>query len=107
MLRRQVLKYLGLAALAVCAAGPALAQNTVTIVLVLPSTGPFGPKTGHQINNAIKAYMAQNGDTVAGKKNEIILKDDASVADTTKRLVQELVVNDKVNIIAGFGLTPL
>lgn len=107
MLRRQVLKGLGVAALVACGAAPALAQNTVKIGLVLPMTGPFGPNTGHQINNAIKAYMAQHGDTVAGKKIEIILKDDANVADTTKRLVQELIVNDKVNIIAGFGLTPL
>ncbi len=107
MLRRQVLVGAGLAALMACGALPAAAQETIKIGLVLPMTGPFGPNTGHQINNAIKAYMAQNGDTVAGKKIEIILKDDGNVADTTKRLVQELIVNDKVNIIAGFGLTPL
>ena len=51
--------------------------------------------------------MAQNGDTVAGKKVELIVKDDTSVPDVTKRLAQELVVNDKVNVLAGFGLTPL
>ncbi len=107
MLRRQVLKAAGVAALVIAGITPAVAQDKIKIGLVLPMTGPFGPNTGHQINNAIKAYMAQNGDTVAGKKIEIILKDDANVADTTKRLVQELIVNDKVNIIAGFGLTPL
>jgi branched-chain amino acid transport system substrate-binding protein len=51
--------------------------------------------------------MAQNGDTVAGKKVELIVKDDTSVPDVTKRLAQELVVNDKVNVLAGFGITPL
>ena len=51
--------------------------------------------------------MAQNGDTVAGKKVEVIVKDDTGVADTTRRLAQELVVNDKVDVLAGFGLTPL
>jgi len=52
-------------------------------------------------------YMAQNGSTVAGKKVELILKDDTAAPDVTKRLAQELVVNEKVNVLAGFGLTPL
>ena len=51
--------------------------------------------------------MAQNGNTVAGRKVEVIVKDDAGVADTTRRIAQELVVNDKVDVLAGFGLTPL
>ncbi len=62
--------------------------------------------TGRQIEAAAKLYMAQNGDTVAGKKIELIVKDDTSVPDVTKRLAQELVVNDKVNVLAGFGITP-
>ena len=85
---------------------PALAQDTVKIGLILPMTGPFA-STGRQIDAAVKVYMAKHGSTVAGKKIEIILKDDAGTADTTRRLAQELVVNDKVAIIAGFGLTPL
>ena len=48
----------------------------------------------------------QHGDTVAGKKIEVILKDDGAVPDNTKRIAQELIVNDKVNFIAGFGVTP-
>ena len=51
--------------------------------------------------------MQENGTTVAGKKIEVILKDDAGNADASKRLAQELVVNNKVNFLAGFGLTPL
>src|SRR5260370_15518816 len=62
--------------------------------------------TGKQIDAAVKLYVAQHGTTVAGKKIEIILKDDTSVPDVTKRLAQELVVNDKVAFLAGFGLTP-
>jgi branched-chain amino acid transport system substrate-binding protein len=50
--------------------------------------------------------MAQNGDTVAGRKIEVIFKDDGAVPDTSKRLAQELIVNDKVNMLAGFGITP-
>jgi branched-chain amino acid transport system substrate-binding protein len=51
--------------------------------------------------------MQQNGDTVAGKKIQLIVKDDTGVADVTKRLAQELIVQDKVSVLAGFGLTPL
>lgn len=74
--------------------------------LLLPMTGPFG-STGRQIENGVRLYMAQFGDKVAGRPVEIILKDDTGVPDVTKRLAQELVVNDKVDVLAGFGLTPL
>jgi len=87
-------------------AGAAAAQPTVKIGLIIPMTGPF-QATGREIEAAVKLYMAQHGDTVAGDKVEVILRDDAGVPDTTKRLAQELVVRDKVNILAGFGLTPL
>ena len=93
-----------LAGLAV--ATPVSAQDVIKIGMILPMTGPFA-STGRQIEAAAKLYMAQNGNTVAGKKIELIIKDDASVADTTRRLAQELVVNEKASVLAGFGLTPL
>ncbi len=86
--------------------GAAQAQETFKIGLILPMTGPFA-STGKQIEAAVRLYMAQNGSTVAGKKVELILKDDTAAPDVTKRLAQELVVNEKVNVLAGFGLTPL
>jgi branched-chain amino acid transport system substrate-binding protein len=86
-------------------AGAAQAQETVKIGLIVPMTGGQA-STGKQIDNAIKLYMQQKGDTVAGKKIEVILKDDGAQPDNTKRLAQELIVNEKVNIIAGFGVTP-
>ncbi|KGE02342.1 ABC transporter substrate-binding protein [Rhizobium sp. YS-1r] len=85
---------------------PAVAQETVKIGLVLPMTGPFA-STGRQVEAGVKAYMALNGDTVAGKKIEVVLRDDAGVADQTRRIAQELVVNDGVKMLMGFGLTPL
>ena len=106
MNKRGVMKAVIAAALAAGMAPPALAQDTVKIGLILPMTGPFA-STGRQIDTAIKVYMAKHGSTVAGKKIEIILKDDGGTADTTRRLAQELVVNDKVAFLAGFGLTPL
>jgi branched-chain amino acid transport system substrate-binding protein len=95
----------GAALLGTVVLAPARAQDAVKIGLILPMTGGQA-STGKQIDNAIKLYMQQNGDTVAGKKIEIILKDDAALPDNTKRLAQELIVNDKVAIIAGFGVTP-
>jgi branched-chain amino acid transport system substrate-binding protein len=81
-------------------------ESKFKIGLVLPMTGPFA-STGKQIEAGARAYMAQHGDKVGGRQIELILKDDAGVAANTKRLAQELAVNDKVNVLAGFGLTPL
>ncbi|MFL5028505.1 MAG: ABC transporter substrate-binding protein, partial [Xanthobacteraceae bacterium] len=76
----------GLAAFALAAvAGDALAQDAVKIGLILPMTGQQ-TSTGKQIDAAVRLYMQQNGGTVAGKKIEVILKDDAAVPDTTKGL---------------------
>src|SRR4051812_33773914 len=95
------------AALALAAAvTPACAQEAVKVGLILPLTGPFAP-TGRQIEGGVRLYMQQHGDKVAGKKIELIVRDDGNVADNTKRIAQELVVNDKVSVLAGFGLTPL
>jgi branched-chain amino acid transport system substrate-binding protein len=78
----------------------------VKIGLILPMTGPFA-STGRQIEAAAKLYMQQKGDTVAGRKIQLIVKDDTGTADVTKRLAQELIVQEKVSVLAGFGLTPL
>ena len=79
--------------------------DTVKIGVILPMTGQQA-STGRQIDAAIKLWVAQNGSKVAGKTVEIIIKDDGSVPDATRRLAQELVVNDKVVALAGFGITP-
>jgi branched-chain amino acid transport system substrate-binding protein len=80
-------------------------SDTIKIGLILPMTGQQA-STGRQIDAAVKLWMAQHGNKVAGKTVEVILKDDAAVPNTTKRLAQELIVNDKVAVLAGFGITP-
>ena len=104
-MRRQILKGLAASALAL-ATLPALAQETVKVGLILPMTGQQA-STGRQLEAGVKAYMAQHGNKVAGKTVEVIIKDDTGVADISKRLAQELVVNDKVSVLGGFGLTPI
>lgn len=94
-------------AAAALASAPAWAQGApFKIGLILPMTGQQA-STGRQVEAAARLYMAQNGDTVAGRKIELIVKDDTGLPDVSKRLAQELVVNEKVNVLAGFGLTPL
>jgi branched-chain amino acid transport system substrate-binding protein len=102
--RRQALA----AALALSASPWAAAQASAThkIGLIFSMTGPFA-STGRQLEAGARLWLAQNGDTVAGKKIELLIRDDGGVADTARRLAQELVVNDKVAVLGGFSLTPL
>ena len=101
-----------LAGSAIVAAGAwwpcrAFAADAVKIGLILPLTGPFA-STGRQTEAAVRLYMQKNGDTVAGRKVELIVRDDTGLApETTKRIAQDLIVQEKIAILAGFGLTPL
>jgi branched-chain amino acid transport system substrate-binding protein len=105
MNKRHFLRATALAGLALVGTVALAQDNTFKIGLILPMTGQQAT-TGRQIEAAAKLYMAQNGDMVAGKKVQLIIKDDTSIPDVTKRLAQELVVNDKVNVLAGMGITP-
>ncbi len=103
---RKVLIALGSLAAVLFAAMPASAQQTIKIGLIMPYSGQFAD-TATQLDNAIKLYVKQNGDTIAGKKIEFIRKDTGGIApDVAKRLAQELVVRDKVDILSGLILTP-
>ena len=83
--------------------GMASAQDTIKLGMVMPLTGPLAT-AGQQVVAGARLYVSQHGDTVAGKRIELIVRDDASSADNGKRLIQEAIVNDKVDIIGG-GLT--
>src|SRR3954469_17069131 len=81
------------------------ADQPLKVGLIVPLTGGQA-STGRQLENAVRLYISENGDTVAGRRIEVIVRDDGAVPDNTKRIAQELIVNDKVGIIAGFGITP-
>jgi len=82
------------------------AAQEVKVGLILPYSGPFAD-AGKQLEAGVRLYMQKHGDTVAGKKIVIIRKDTGGAApDVAKRLAQELVVRDNVDILAGFALTP-
>ncbi len=96
-----------LAACVIAAAAPAaFAQDTVRIGLLLEMSGPFAD-FGKQMETGIKVYQKQFGETVAGKRIELVIKDVGGPnPELAKRLAQELVVRDKIQIMAGFGFTP-
>jgi branched-chain amino acid transport system substrate-binding protein len=95
-----------LVAAALAAAFPVHAQQTIKIGMINVLSGQFAD-AGAQLDNGVKTYMKQHGDTVAGRKIEIIRKDVGGPApDVAKRLAQELVVRDRVDLLAGFLLTP-
>jgi branched-chain amino acid transport system substrate-binding protein len=91
-------------AAALCAAS-ALAQQPVKIGLIMPYSGQFADAS-LQMDNAIKLYVQKNGDTVAGRKLEFVRRDTGGAPDVAKRHAQELVVRDRVDILAGFVITP-
>lgn len=93
-----------IAALSVSALA-ARAEDTVKVGVVIPLTGGF-QSNGRQIDAALKTYVATHGETAGGKKVEFVVKDDASVPDNALRISQELVTNEKVSILTGFGNTP-
>lgn len=100
--------FLGAAALCLTALAclPAAAQTKpFRIGLILPMSGPF-TSVGRQVDAGVRLYIAQHGDTVAGRRIEVILKDDAAVPANTRRIAQDLVVNEKVDALAGFAITP-
>jgi branched-chain amino acid transport system substrate-binding protein len=83
--------------------GTVCAQDIIKLGMVMPLTGPLAT-AGQQVLAGARLYIRQHGDTVAGKRIELIVRDDASSAENGKRLIQEAIVNDKVDIVGG-GLT--
>ena len=104
-MRKQIIVWLLAAVGFGLAHAGAVGQEAVKIGLIVPLTGGQA-STGKQLDNAVKLYMQQHGDSVAGRKIEVIVRDDGAIPDNTKRIAQELIVNEKVQIIAGFGITP-
>lgn len=87
------------------AAQPAAQAAPFRIGLILPMTGPFSA-VGKQVDAGVRLYLAQHGETLGGRRIEVLLKDDGAVPATSRRLAQELVSTDKVDALAGFAITP-
>ena len=102
MLRRTMLKGVAACAIVGVVPRPASAQEVLKMGISIPMTGAGFNAVGRQLAAAIKLYVEQHGDTIAGRKIEIILRDDAGVADNARRIVQEMIVNEKVGLI-GIG----
>lgn len=105
-MRKLIRAFLATVAGALALHSGAFAQQPLKIGLVLPMSGPYADY-GTEISNGVKLFIERNGNVVAGRKVELIVRDDTGIApELTKRLAQELITNDKVDILAGFGLSP-
>ena len=105
MLRRTVLKGMAAATATSVFAPAVFAQKALKIGISMPMTGPGFGTVGPQLKAGIQLYMQQHGDVVADRKIEIIIRDDAGVADTARRVIQEMIANDRVDVCA-IGITP-
>src|SRR5499427_3658296 len=104
-MKRSLFAGAALIAAAMMPAG-ANAQDTMKIGVISAYSGQFAD-TAQQIENGFKLYIKQHGDTVAGKKIEIIRRDTGGPnPDVAKRLAQELVIRDKIDILTGFTTSP-
>ena len=92
--------WIGLAAVMV---GTAAAQDVIKVRMIMPMTGVLGG-AGKQVVAGARLYLEEHGSAVAGKQIELTVKDDTTSFEVGKRLIQEAIVNDKVDIIGG-GLT--
>jgi branched-chain amino acid transport system substrate-binding protein len=92
------------AALAALNPVAAYAEDVVKVGIVIPMTGAFAA-IGREVAAGARLFVEQHGNTVAGKKIELIIRDDGGVPDSGKRLAQDLIVTDKVSFI-GAGITP-
>ena len=104
-MRKAVLALFCGAAIVLCARVPSMAQDVVKIGLLMTYSGQFTDAAA-QMDHGIALYMKEHGDTVAGKKIELIRKDTAGVPDVARRLGQELIVNQGADILAGFVIIP-
>ena len=96
-----------IACLSILIASAAFAAEPFRVGLILPLSGPFAGSIGRQVENGARLWLQVHGGDVAGQRIELVVKDDGGNADVTRRLAQELVTNERVDVLAGFGLTPL
>ncbi len=105
MLRRTVLKGIAATTASGLLAHTAAAETPLKIGISMPLTGAGFNAVGRQLQAALKFYMQQHGDTVAGRQIQITIRDDGGVADNARRLIQEMIVDQKVDLL-GIGITP-
>ena len=102
------MKYLATSAAFACAmvAQPLYAQ-TVKIGFIATYSGP-GAAQGDQMDKGAKLYMKLDADKLPpGVKVELVQRDDTGAnPDVAKRIAQELIVRDKVQILTGITWTP-
>jgi branched-chain amino acid transport system substrate-binding protein len=82
------------------------AEDTVKIGVIMPYSGQFADPSA-QSDDGIKLYLKQHGGKLGGMNVQLIRKDVGGInPPVAKRLAQELITRDNVDILTGFQLTP-
>ena len=82
------------------------AEDAVKIGIIMAYSGQFADPSA-QSDNGLKLYLKQHGSKLGGRDVEIIRKDTGGInPPVAKRLEQELITRDNVDILTGFQLTP-
>ncbi len=97
---------LGLVAASFTAVAATAQAQTVRIGVVLPYTG-IGAELGQQVDRGIQTYMKMNPNAFGGIKVEIVKRDSKNPSGAeAKTAVQELITQEKVDILTGFIYSP-
>jgi branched-chain amino acid transport system substrate-binding protein len=81
-------------------------EAPLKVGMVIPMSGPFA-SYGKQIENGVSVFLRENGDTIAGRKVQVIYRDCAGPnPELAKRHATDLALNEKVDILAGMTFTP-
>jgi branched-chain amino acid transport system substrate-binding protein len=84
----------------------ASAQEKIKIGVIADFTGPFA-MSGTMLRQGMETYLSAVGTKVGGKEIELIWRDVGNQNPVAaKQAAEELIVHDKVSILAGFDLTP-
>jgi len=80
--------------------------QTIKVGIIAPMTGGSAD-WGVQFQNCIQLFQSQNGDSMSGRKVEVIYRDTGGANPSlAKKHAEELIVNDKVNVLGGFFFSP-
>jgi branched-chain amino acid transport system substrate-binding protein len=98
--------FAAVAAIMAAGIGPCAAADPIKIGVIAQFSGTFAD-FGQEIGDGIDTYMREHGDTVAGRKIEIIRRDQAGPnPERGRQLAQELITRDKVDFLAGIDFSP-
>jgi branched-chain amino acid transport system substrate-binding protein len=75
------------------------------IGVIMSFSGP-GASLGRSVNASIDAWLVMHHNMIGGRPVVLIRRDDSHAPETARRLAQELIVQDKIDILMGGSSAP-